>query len=627
MVGLYIAPNQSSGIINGCFDGPAFRGISMWGGWGDVWIEEKEQNINIDPSDLVNKVNYHFIEASLYGKFTQGENYAMGLGLGQTLFINNMNWGIYYILFGSEDYYNTTQFEDFQGKIGGMGYFGSEGIGFWLADIYSDWSSPDWAPQAKIIYGGVAGGYLTLQGEGNIYGNLLGSYDDNGWWQAELLGIWEADKDRRFMFSSWIGDYIYLYDGEWKKIGEIEGIMGGECNLNNPSWLLFLGKYYIKESAGNFKYSLISSDIRNYSTDNTDLYRGFFTGIIGLTPDTNLVEGNIYCLYKDPTTNLPGILVGDFSGSSYFHIGMWEADGGISPVKELSSSWPTGLGLDDITPNIHSNLTVSSDGDIWVSQYDTYSLGISGEPWYIWMDKITGSYSGSPSDNWISYVYYNFDTPDISKDTWEHVLSGISWEDNIVEADVAGAWVSWQDAVTGVSGGKLIGTFDPSNLNWQAVASGVSMTTEKFLQMVQNGEIDKLQQLNIPCFEIGKTTLTGSNGNISVTMQDVIFFARQSGGVPRIWATDKVSGSFTTQPNINDSVSLQSQSGDTAQFNNVQFKIINWQNSTSTWGAIVESTNAGTVGSYSNIHMKGAAAGTFGGGNFSGTASGIAKQQ
>ena len=51
--------------------------------------------------------------------------------------------------------------------------------------------------------------------------------------------------------------------------------------------------------------------------------------------------------------------------------------------------------------------------------------------------------------------------------------------------------------------------------------------TNKFLEMAANVEGQaKLQQLNIPCVEVGRATLTGSGNNFSnLNMTDTIFFA------------------------------------------------------------------------------------------------------
>ncbi|RLB12021.1 MAG: hypothetical protein DRG39_02990, partial [Deltaproteobacteria bacterium] len=346
--------------------------------------------------------------------------------------------------------------------------------------------------------------------------------------------------------------------------------------------------------------------------------------------------GLITAIYVDPS-NGAGVLMGDFSGDVYKNIEMWEANGGVFPVNLNGNiGFSASELVDNITfddqreSSLDTDLSVGSftaGGTISALKDITRNAYIPGESWSIWQDMIGGRYdttNGPTSDTWEGYLFSADGNGDWDG-RWEAVLVGNKWSENIIKADVAGAWVNWDQAITGVSGGRLVGTFDP-NQSWQALAQGVGMETNRFLQMVQNGETDKLQQLKIPCFEIGRTTLVGSGGNITnVTMSDVIFFASQSGGVPRIWATNAVSGQYSGNP-LNSVASLNSQAGGTANFNNVQFKITNWNTVTSKWGATVSGSN-GTVGPYNNINMKGAAAGGFGGGQFAGTASGIAQQQ
>ena len=55
-----------------------------------------------------------------------------------------------------------------------------------------------------------------------------------------------------------------------------------------------------------------------------------------------------------------------------------------------------------------------------------------------------------------------------------------------------------------------------------------------------------LQKLNIPSAEIGRATLNGSSDLLkNVQMKDVTFFAYNSGGSPRIWATEECDGGYS----------------------------------------------------------------------------------
>jgi hypothetical protein len=184
--------------------------------------------------------------------------------------------------------------------------------------------------------------------------------------------------------------------------------------------------------------------------------------------------------------------------------------------------------------------------------------------------------------------------------------------------------------ITGISVGETFGTFDPNAYTWQAISMGVWLETNKFLEMAAN-EVGrgKLQQLNIPCFEVGRASLSGSGfsegGSINVNMNDVIFFAPNTGGQPSIWATNSVGGHYTGNP-INAVVPLN---GDGLSAN---FGVQHWDTNNNVWLSRIQN-GSGTLnrvdvpGTVTINNFQGAAAGTInqGAGTFSGTGAGIAK--
>ena len=112
--------------------------------------------------------------------------------------------------------------------------------------------------------------------------------------------------------------------------------------------------------------------------------------------------------------------------------------------------------------------------------------------------------------------------------------------------------------MTGVAGGDLKGTFNPSSNTWQATMLGAHLETSQFLDMIAAGKTDALQKLNIPSAEIGRATLNGSSDLLkNVQMKDVTFFAYNSGGSPRIWATKSVTGDIQSTPAVGHSVGLE----------------------------------------------------------------------
>jgi hypothetical protein len=157
------------------------------------------------------------------------------------------------------------------------------------------------------------------------------------------------------------------------------------------------------------------------------------------------------------------------------------------------------------------------------------------------------------------------------------------------------------------------------------------LETSTFLQMTTDslGQ-QKLAQLNIPAVEVGSVNMTCSNcsasiprnGFTSFSMTGVKFFAFQSGGTPKIWATAGVSGNYVGTPSASGPVlSLQSISGGQLSTN---VTLQQWNTNLNKW--IATAQGSGTLtNAASPINLKGAAAGSFGNGQLSGTAAGTAK--
>ena len=654
LVSLYIDLNGNAGILHGNFSGNDYRSILMFNTNGEIWAEKKVQNIGIPASNLSSSLSRGYIYGKMSGYFDDDKSntYILGNCTGYTAYISGQNWGIYKLTFGMGNYYNNLSYNNFTARAGGDIIFSDKEIGFWIAYMGGD--------LRDTLDSYLSGEFLTMRSKGQIHDTFqgtIGTYSkDNNTWQAISLGSWEKESD--LSFASWITMDVYEYNGSDFVIPQdvkppaFQGILGGVDSIwsateSSPANFDLLGRTNTPSSGlylfrNTFGPSFVSWNIEDSTYTTYD--NGAYAGLIGGILNNGNISGLITAIYVDApiTTSKTGVIIGDFGAAIYPEIGMWgklnENEGNYMYPVELGT---TGLQASDLISNLilykisYDYNPISSDssgcsqagGSINFSYYnypvaiffDTDKNGIPDldNNFCIWQHMISGTYSGSTSDTWEAYLL-------LSKDEWMAVFDGNRWTDNQLKADVHGAWVSWDQAVTGVSGGKLLGTFDPDTMSWQAIAQEVRIETKRFLQMVQNGETDKLQKLNIPCFEIGKTTLTGSGGNItSVTMQDVTFFANQAGGVPKIWATGNVYGSFSGNP-LGSTAYLNSQSGDTAQFTNVQFQMNYWNTDKSTWGAKISGNN-GTIGSYTGMNMKGVAAGNFDSSSFFGTAAGIVR--
>ena len=661
---LYIDPTGGAGYLKGDFRGSVYGGIEMWEASGNMYPVEKAQNVGILASALSdNTFKGSVLVDEAFGYFTDGVDIwgqVKGRGFGNTLSIVGQDWGVYHFVFGIDTSW-LGPVHDFVLKTGGLGEFGSEkDLGFWIADINGNWSE-------NKISGVLEGNFLTMRKWGSINGDLLGSYgSDNGnnIWQSVSLGYWE--KGNSLYFASYTEADAYHFNGTALTMledTEIPGaIMGGlnsiwDATADNPAQTKFLGKveygsiskfvFRNRLDVTNNKSNFVSYNVNTESFITLDQSPGSYTGFLGGMIDLSLVDadnvkGLVTALYVD-SNQAAGVLLGDFSGTVYPEIEMWKADGSVYPVQ-LNDN--VGFSASALVDNVsfseydspldidQSTGTFESGGSIQLLDDKTRNAHISNEDWSIWQDLIGGTFDGNTSDSWEAYA--------VAADySWQAVLTGNKWSENIIKSEVAGSWVSWDQAITGVSGGKLVGTFDPSNPNWQAVAQGVGIETRRFLEMIEAGELEKLKNLNIPCYEVGRTDLTGSvytdSVSLTVNIKHVIFLAPSTGGPAKIWASAPttndpqggVSGTYrggTPAPGFN--VPLTGQNSQNCSFgpNSVNFTIQRWQSGK--WGAVI--SGAGSIKD-SNVNIKGAAAGTYAGGSsggsFGGTASGIVQKQ
>ncbi len=398
--------------------------------------------------------------------------------------------------------------------------------------------------------------------------------------------------------------------------------MGGISSLWNatesdPSEIRIIGEID-KGGAVLFKisdflgFNLIEED--SYTRFDRGSYSGFTGGYI-LSRD---IEGLVNAIYVDPEGKA-GFLIGRFNGEIFPDINMWEAEGDVYPVKIFDEA-----GFQTFEIYYLENGDINFESDISLLSYKPKVLKVSENPEIgLWQDMLGGTYS-SVSEDWKAYLSFEHEIY-----SSEMIYEGRRWSDEKIEADVAGSWISWTDAVTGVKGGRLIGTFDPNTYIWQAISQGVEIETSRFLQMVEDSETEKLKNLNIPCVEIGRVDLSGGDESLSVLIKDVIFFSYSDGTPPKIWASGPtrgnpyggVYGSYSDDPS-GKTVSL-SGSSDSCNFSGVSFTIEKWDTSSNRWGAKID--GSGTVKEFF-VQIKGAAAGSINTDQkeFSGTASGIA---
>ena len=245
----------------------------------------------------------------------------------------------------------------------------------------------------------------------------------------------------------------------------------------------------------------------------------------------------------------------------------------------------------------------------------------SGAPNGLWQSLNSGDYSGTMNDVWdLSVKYMNTSLANgVSTTTY-----GTQWSGGVLQGTTYG-YGHAEGAGTWITVGDTSGTFDPVTMTWQSVQSGIFMDTNQFLghRLTAEGQ-SLLASLNIPFAEVGRTTLTGTDGNLTVTMNDVTFFAHASGLAPKIWATNNVTATYGTIPMVGAYVSTSSTAtGLWADFTVKQWSGGTW--SSSVYGSGVY-TGAGTMNDGTMVGFEGEVNGTYSGGTANGAGAGIMTQ-
>lgn len=357
---------------------------------------------------------------------------------------------------------------------------------------------------------------------------------------------------------------------------------------------------------------------------------GAFFGVIGGVWQNQAIDGRLYSLYVDPSGNA-GILTGSLAGNYYPDTGMFSASGTWTPTALASGLAPSSLGDLTYASSLFMNPWYGSNGNLdtnsgvtaFTSEYEARTFNISGQNWGIW-EAVTGGAGSSVSNTWRLLTEYKSTDNSLIFGT---EVEGTQWSGGKLYgatygygADISSTPTTW------IAKGETIGTFNPIASTWQAAQVGAYIETNKFLSMAQTAQgRAALQQLNIPFVEVGRANLTGTNGNLNVNMNNVIFFAYQTGAAPKIWATGDVNGAYLAAPAAGNAVALAGN-GLNANFNVKAFDA-----SAKKWTATVDGggsySGTGTMNG-SNVQMNGAAAGTntgAGPGTFSGTGAGVAQ--
>lgn len=367
---------------------------------------------------------------------------------------------------------------------------------------------------------------------------------------------------------------------------------------------------------------------------------GAYAGFIGAREADNNIDSIFGGIFIDPSGNT-GILAGEFSG--FADGSSLDMNGGLYIVEMGTTTIPPDVLYDAVRTSVFSMSVPGLIDDavlIGVSSGTNLIMNLSGQSdWGISQMLLGGTYTDLVNDDWaMSLSGSSAEGHEFSAD-----LNGSRWSGNRLDASITGFWADagTESPSTGIYIGETAGTFNPGDHTWQAVASGVMLETNRFIQMASTGAgRNKLQQLNIPAVEIGRTNLSGSllagqEGAfdfVSVSMNDVIFFAPATGQKPGIWATNSVTGQYDFTHGFLDAGNITGADNVISISNgkelSAEFQFTGWNGNR--WKAAVRNGTGNLEGGSYNgpVNFNGVAAGTntgSGSGSLSGTGAGVAR--
>ncbi|MBI5886214.1 MAG: FecR domain-containing protein [Deltaproteobacteria bacterium] len=441
-------------------------------------------------------------------------------------------------------------------------------------------------------------------------------------------------------YTAWSGliDYDYNDNGLYNGCDGLCGVgdtYGGLAGGVQAPWLgttslTLSGPYWAWQAAPYLWNAPIYSYNQNDYTYTT-YDGGAFWGVTGGVWQNGTIDAKVYSLYIDPAGNA-GILKGDLTGAYSALNSIFEANGQWTPTILTTGLDPTTLGSLTYSPDLtwwtygaSGTGSFTAGGSISEWQTEGRSYSIPGENWGILQNLIVGSYSDPASDIW-SFSFNQVDY--LSTNVIGTQTEGTQWSNGVLKgqtygygADITATPRTW------ISVGDTLGTFDATNLTWQAAQTSAWIETSKYLAMTQTSQGQAaLGQLNIPFVEVGRANLTGTgamgDGNVTVNMNNVTFLAYSNGAMPKIWGTGDVNGGYTCTACGAANV-VVAGNGLNANFDIKTFDTA----TTNNWIATVNGGGAysgtGTLNGTS-VQMTGAAAGTIDTAttSFTGTAAG-----
>lgn len=459
----------------------------------------------------------------------------------------------------------------------------------------------------------------------------------------------------------------------WKS--HFEGILGG---LNYNLWMAKTSPIRLQGSLDWMENpkpspSLAVADFMSVNPlvdidpkiNSTSRIGGAYRGRLGVAVDSaNALSGGLMALYQDNAGSGGILYSNDITGVIHPAVGAWMADGNLSLYPLTSLATATNLFAQNVLSGQtdrsyaggQSPVEVISGGPFEPRVHREISQSLSGQPWGIWQTVAGGICTGgSAPGSWTERRIGEMNPGGGTRDTYLHISMGAP-DRSISTGSVAGAAVvlnqpsaTGQNSFTVVQGGVVKGLFDPATtpMSWSSIAQGGFMETGNFLakQAAMNdaAKANFERAMKIPSFDVGTANLSGSNGNLSVSMNDIKFFRFQTEANPRIWATETVAGTYAATPTVGARVTLTGSGG----LSGLQhtFEVKQWNTGNNSWGADIyrgagdtggtltrtetRTLPAGASPTIAITEMRGGAAGAIlpgtGGGSFGGTAAGTVR--
>jgi hypothetical protein len=518
-----------------------------------------------------------------------------------------------------------------------------------------------WTPQTSGTTDNLLG-VLCAKNKFVAVGNSGTILDGSNPWQAASTGVFEGTP-LQFVSGETSTTLMWTDISGFHGAGNMEYRFGSTDSLfgtSSPSTasVTLMGKYTRYPSYPwnlvwwGETYQVISFNYfdNTYTTYDGGAFSGYLGGVMRTgTEGIDTLDVHLYAIYIDANQDA-GIVKANLSGEGFYtdngsvFEGIFKMSGTAQRAELVQGIGILPADLVNSYDTEQLYYAAAASGDITfptagISTAPTTVLkNVTGENWGIFQGRYYGGYASLPPSNWTAAIADLTEAAGIFKNNqlFEIEFSGTQWSDGKGYATSLGYGATAKSTpATWVSIGELVVGYDADRANatqgWQAIHTGAWFETNVFLVLADTSAgRAELQRLNVPCVQVGMADLKGVASGIDMSsgsygVNGVKFFAPTTGGKPQIWATNSVSGAYTSSP-VGVSVPLTG-GGLTAGFTMQQLSAGKWLATVNGSGAL---TGGGIPATYTgSIQFKGAGAGTYAGtttsGTFNGTAAGIAQ--